>query len=438
MNRETSIYLDLVRLSAAVTVFLSHAAWRHSSGGLLWQFEGHGREAVDVFFVLSGFVIGYAVDGRERSAVEFGVNRLARLYSVALPAIVLTFILDGIGRSWRPDLYRGWCCDISGSEATQYLSSSVFLNEIWWLHAPPGSDVPYWSLGFEALYYAAFGGAWFMRKPWNLLAAAIVMAVAGPGIAVLFPLWLIGLACYRLCARRPPGCRLGIVLFAGSLLGLAANIVWGSRYGEIYGEFELTAARMHDYVQDYIVGLLFAANLVGFRAISGLFPGTLERVARPIRWLAGATFTLYLLHQPLIHFLVAVAPWSEFGLADPNPGVRRRADAGPVAGRSDGAPSQRLAPRDHDAARPASGRRRPEQPDLIRPTRSRGPPAARTATECARLRAMPRSRLRNTPVRRRSRRHVRRSAAGPAAAPGVRRRMPAATPAAWSPARPAA
>ncbi len=311
MNRETSIYLDAVRLSAAILVFLSHAAWQQSSGGLLWQLLGHGREAVDVFFVLSGFVIGYAVDGREPDALSFGINRAARLYSVALPALILTFGLDAIGRTLRPDLYLGWCCDVAGSEAGQFFRSIVFLNEIWSKHAPPGSDVPYWSLGFEALYYAAFGLAWFAPRPWGLLGAAAVMLLAGPGIAILFPLWLLGWFCYQLCARHTPGPRAGAILLLASLAGAIAYVVWGTRSGELYSAFALTAARLHDYAMDYAAALVFATNLVGFRAVSARFPGGLDRIAPAIRWLAGATFTLYLFHQPLIHALVAVAPWPQ-------------------------------------------------------------------------------------------------------------------------------
>jgi peptidoglycan/LPS O-acetylase OafA/YrhL len=57
---------------------------------------GLGAEAVDVFFVLSGFVIGYATDSRERTPLTYAINRLARIYSVAIPALAATFILDGI------------------------------------------------------------------------------------------------------------------------------------------------------------------------------------------------------------------------------------------------------------------------------------------------------------------------------------------------------
>ncbi len=148
-----------------------------------------------------------------------------------------------------------------------------------------------------------------MRRPWNLAAAAVVLVIAGPGIAVLFPLWLLGWGCHRLCARRPPGPAAGAALLAASIVGLAAYTAWGTRHGEIFGAFAFTGERFHDYLQDYIVGGLFAASLVGFRGLSVRFPGRLKRIERPARWLAGATFTLYLFHQPLIHVLVAISPW---------------------------------------------------------------------------------------------------------------------------------
>jgi peptidoglycan/LPS O-acetylase OafA/YrhL len=59
---------------------------------------------VDVFFVLSGFVIAFVTTERESDGRSFAIARLARVYSVALPALVVTFVLDAIGRSIKPCL----------------------------------------------------------------------------------------------------------------------------------------------------------------------------------------------------------------------------------------------------------------------------------------------------------------------------------------------
>ena len=66
MRRELSVYLDVLRLSAALTVFVSHLSWIQISGGFLWQLQFLGHDAVMVFFVLSGFVIQYAADTKEK------------------------------------------------------------------------------------------------------------------------------------------------------------------------------------------------------------------------------------------------------------------------------------------------------------------------------------------------------------------------------------
>ncbi|HEX3666918.1 MAG TPA: hypothetical protein VHU23_16965 [Rhizomicrobium sp.] len=53
--------------------------------------------AVTVFFVLSSFVITHVAAERETNLRLYAVSRLARVYSVALPAILLVIILDWTG-----------------------------------------------------------------------------------------------------------------------------------------------------------------------------------------------------------------------------------------------------------------------------------------------------------------------------------------------------
>jgi peptidoglycan/LPS O-acetylase OafA/YrhL len=49
--------------------------------------------------------------------------------------------------------------------------------------------------------------------------------------------------------------------------------------------------------------------VIGVKAVSSSLTALL-RVARPIRWLAGATFSLYLFHLPVAQFLASLAPWA--------------------------------------------------------------------------------------------------------------------------------
>ncbi len=311
MNRETSIYLDAVRIAAALAVMLGHAAFHRLTGGRLWHFLGHGREAVDVFFVLSGFVIAHTIANREGDVRVYTAHRLARIYSVALPALAASLVFDAIGRAVEPGLYQGWCCAIGPGLLRQYLGGLTFTGDIWRLHSVPGSNIPYWSLDFEIWYYVAAGIALFGRRPWNWLGAMLMMLAVGPRIAVLFPLWWLGFALQRLCAggalRLTPA--RGAVLAGGALLVFILYEAVATRHGEIYDPLTLSAARLHDLAQDYIVGGLFAVHLLGFRAASVGFAGRLERIAPWVRYLSRASFPLYLFHLPLMTVLVALSPW---------------------------------------------------------------------------------------------------------------------------------
>jgi peptidoglycan/LPS O-acetylase OafA/YrhL len=104
MHSSLSVYLDLVRYCAALVVFVGHAAGRPWTGGLFWQIGPYGQTAVIVFFVLSGFVIAYVANTRERQAADYAATRRARLYSVVLVALAITFVVDWVGLRIAPEL----------------------------------------------------------------------------------------------------------------------------------------------------------------------------------------------------------------------------------------------------------------------------------------------------------------------------------------------
>src|SRR5690349_12335860 len=96
ISQRESIYLDLVRALAAFFVVLDHAPTLFD---LPW-IPRWGHQAVIVFFVLSGYVISNVADTRETDARRFLIARLARLWSVLVPAAIL--ILAVMLSGWRP------------------------------------------------------------------------------------------------------------------------------------------------------------------------------------------------------------------------------------------------------------------------------------------------------------------------------------------------
>lgn len=68
MNKEMSLYLDLIRFVSAFLVFVYHSFGNGITGGFLWQIGGYGHTAVMVFFVLSGYVIAYVIVDKRKNA----------------------------------------------------------------------------------------------------------------------------------------------------------------------------------------------------------------------------------------------------------------------------------------------------------------------------------------------------------------------------------
>jgi peptidoglycan/LPS O-acetylase OafA/YrhL len=301
MNTATSLYLDIVRFLAALIVMVSHASDRRIAGGFLWQFQPYGDEAVTVFFVLSGFVIAHSTATRETTMRDYAIARVSRIYSVVLPALVLTAIADAIGRSVSPELYSP-AIDIR-SDADHFIASALFVNELWGLKLEPGSDFPFWSIGYEVWYYVMFAVLTFCSGQRRIVLVLAVTAVVGPGILAMWPLWLLGVWAYR---RAPLSRRKGIALLGVSFVAWVAYEAVAWRFGRPH--LPIPFLKRPPLLQDYIVGVCFTGSLIGFRsAMEGV---QIRHQWRPVRWLAGATFSLYLFHVPLLWLLAAANPWA--------------------------------------------------------------------------------------------------------------------------------
>lgn len=97
--------LDGLRGVAAFIVLAYHLLEVSSRGTLLTDYIGHGHLAVDFFFILSGFVIGYAYDDRwDRMTLwDFCKRRLIRLHPMIIFSTIvgLVFFYYGAGPMFR-------------------------------------------------------------------------------------------------------------------------------------------------------------------------------------------------------------------------------------------------------------------------------------------------------------------------------------------------
>lgn len=313
MNKGTSLYLDIVRFTAALLVFLDHLSGRAMSGGLIWRFHHYGTVAVSVFFILSGFVIAHVLATRERTLLEYSASRFGRLYSVVLPALAITLLVHTIDMA-TPNTLPMLHAPTTAAPIVQYIVTALFLNRAWvlggFLGLEPTSDIPFWSLGFEVAYYIAIAAIVFGRG-WARAGVLVILAiVSGPTIILLAPIWFLGFWLYHLQARLQVSQPVATALFVGGIaICIVSTFVVGFK-----SPWDLPVlmpgnpgtqphTQLADFACRYISGAGFALNLIGFVSLSKAAEPTLARYARQIRWLGSLTFALYLFHQPVVEFL---------------------------------------------------------------------------------------------------------------------------------------
>ncbi|MEA5098730.1 MAG: acyltransferase [Burkholderiaceae bacterium] len=315
MNKPISIYLDLIRFLAAVTVFFVHANYDRFTGGLpvVWRLKDLGNDAVMVFFVLSGFVIAYVSDEKEKTLKDYFVSRFARLYSVAIPALILTVVLDNIGLRVFYDIYDGGWFQ-NDRPAWRLASNVLFVNELWFTSVRPFSNGPFWSLGYEFWYYVIFAVACYLKTPLKYLLLVALCLFIGPKILILFPVWLLGVLVYHIIKNKQVPEFAGWVMALGSLLLYTIfridgypDYLYGVTAEYIDQDFMMyTLKWSQEFLSSYAIGILVAVHLVGVAAIAPRLNWLLYAGEKPIRYLAGFTFATYLFHYPLLQFFAAI------------------------------------------------------------------------------------------------------------------------------------
>jgi peptidoglycan/LPS O-acetylase OafA/YrhL len=173
------VHLDFLRGVAAILVCISHLTGflfvpykQAISPGLLTKtfyfFATLGHQAVLLFFVLSGYLVGGSVmksfQLQRWSWRDYLLRRMTRLWVVLIPALLLTLFWDSLGHHVNPEGYQGAFYKVYGSGPDTgapaewgiraFLGNLCFLQTI--LVPVYGSNSPLWSIANEFWYYLLF------------------------------------------------------------------------------------------------------------------------------------------------------------------------------------------------------------------------------------------------------------------------------------------
>jgi peptidoglycan/LPS O-acetylase OafA/YrhL len=311
LTNTLSLYLDFVRFVAALVVAANHI-WPMLFPRRLLPWPGH--DAVVVFFVLSGLVVAYATDRAGRSPAIYVEHRLARIWSVAIPALLLSILITPF---IAPDITIYAAPVIA--DRTEFwraiLLNASFLSQSWFLDAAPAFNAPFWSLSFEVWYYILFGLWIYAPIRWKTPALIVACLIAGFKILLLAPVWLFGVAIYR-CRVRLPSTAALVIFAATVIVGLIyfwfdVSIMIRTAMIARWPEFMSPLGSANQFVGDICLGIIISLNFI---AASNLhLAAALERGLHvPVKKAASFTFSIYLYHMPIFSFL-----WGALGLRSP-------------------------------------------------------------------------------------------------------------------------
>lgn len=307
VTKQFSRYLDLLRCVAALLVLYAHLTDRAFTDAKLSGPTEIGYSSVMIFFVLSGYVITYVALERENHLVDFTVSRLARVYSVVVPALALTVFADILLLHVHPIYHSDEL--LGGMPIYEYkkipiyvLISLGFGNNILGARIPEFSNGVYWSMCFEVYYYVIFAFAFYLTGWKRVSLVCIVLLAVGPGPLLRFHLWLFGCGAYIL-QRRDLNVPIGWarVIFAASLAFLVFDLATDLNLRidallnvGLHGEFRRLTG-------DTLTGLAVAIN-IGAARYARLELGQLGRLSA---YFASFSFSLYLMHIPLLRLWTA-------------------------------------------------------------------------------------------------------------------------------------
>ncbi|MDB6093179.1 MAG: hypothetical protein JWM32_741 [Verrucomicrobia bacterium] len=317
--------IQILRGVAALLVVLHHfnqmLPWKHAG---LVMFGYEGDTGVDIFFIISGFVMVYSTENPEHAKpLTFGLRRFFRVVPLAQICTLLYFIL------------------LQGTPTGNVLLRSLFFVPLAPVDPPKfgWSLVPQmWTLSYELAFYLLFGLALIFTRRFRVVVATGLILFS----IVFFQALLGGPFSWQPQGVHLPATHAGIlpvevmgVLGNPLLLEFVAGMLLAWNYRRAENSFRHGARRVQARVAAGILGAAFAAiyfsafedghgllNKHGYGALclvtaallleaSADRPSASQLAGKRMRffmWLGAISYPLYLVHLGIVNSIVHYFP----------------------------------------------------------------------------------------------------------------------------------
>ncbi len=328
----SSVHLDAIRGAAALVVLLGHTRdlffssltatfsapeitaatlpFRHMSGSVTI-----GNEAVIIFFVLSGYLVGGSairdIRNKRWSWKRYLIQRSTRLWVVLLPALLLGVAVDHLGLQLFSGPHSIYSCPAGQTlvpcNIAQRVSPRVVAANVFFLQTilvdTAGTNNALWSLANEFWYYLAFPMCLLALEPAEsksrralyIVALLILGMFVGRRISLLFFVWLLGALIYTLPLKIPRKVLSVAIYLVPALFPLSVLVV--------------RQAHLPRYPAQWAVALSFSVLLYVVLHSNGPARGGVYKTVAGL--FSRMSYSLYLVHLPIAVLLCACmnSPW---------------------------------------------------------------------------------------------------------------------------------
>lgn len=305
-----SNFLNLIRWIAALLVVMTHIRTllfvnleqldkKNIYLDIFYFLTSLGGEAVIVFFVLSGYLVGGKVYQdfilNKFEWKNYLIKRLSRLYVVLIPALLIGGLLDYLGILYFNDTFiynNALHLTPFNYNISERLNIMNFLSNLFMLQTtftPQfGSNGPLWSLANEFWYYLIFPlllkmkfSRHLLTKVFSLFLLLLLILVLNIDILLYFAIWAVGVLAYLYNGK--------IIKFPFALIILILCIYIDTIHILPYSKLNALTIALG-------VGLLLTSLKYNYK---------FKNFIKLNEVLADSSYSLYLFHAPFLLFLVS-------------------------------------------------------------------------------------------------------------------------------------
>lgn len=303
LTSNQSLFIDLLRGLSAVAVMVGHSMGALDSPPTIEWFKIQSC-AVVVFFVLSGFLICWTSAKKVRySFGEYFIDRFSRIFVAFIPALALTLAIDAF----------------SGPLGARHSINSLFANLGMFqgipfdriipggpFYAGYGTNSPLWTVAVEWWLYMAFGIVFFSSRLRGLaITGAALLAAPAVAVIALYSLreslsttWIIAALVAAPIAMLSAE-QAKRFAWAGLVLSLILLII------KVNYLRQLSAFPAYDAHLMLTVTFTILSAIAALKSIQVPF---MSYAAAPIKWFSNVSYSLYLIHYPILIAFLKVFP----------------------------------------------------------------------------------------------------------------------------------